>query len=270
MRSVPQATLIGDGISDLLLGDDTVNSGDGIVYVIFGSRAGFAPFFNLTSLNGINGFTILAVAENGQLGISVSTAGDINGDGISDIVLGAYGAYADNLFFGGSYVIFGSRGSFGSIFNLTTLNGANGFFVPGITVKGQLGTSVSAAGDINGDGLSDIVLGAPYANSNTGTSYVIFGSRGGFISPFNLTTLNGTNGFTVRGIATSGDLGYAVSTAGDINGDGLSDLLLGALNVSSGNGASYVIFGSRGGFTSFFNLTTLNGTNGFVVTSIVA
>ena len=61
------------------------------------------------------------------------------------------------------------------------------------------------------------------------TAYVIFGSRGGFVSPFNLANLNGTNGFMVPGIASGGQLGISVSTAEDINGDNIADLVLGVL-----------------------------------------
>ncbi len=74
--------------------------------------------------------------------------------------------------------------------------------VPGIVSGGQLGSSVSTAGDINGDNITDLVLGAASANSND-TAYVIFGSRGGFVSPFNLANLNGSNGFVIPGIASA-------------------------------------------------------------------
>jgi hypothetical protein len=256
----------GDGLSDLVLGAVGTNSSTGASYVIFGSRKQFESIFNLTTLNGTNGFSVPGIAANGQLGYQVSTAGDINGDGLSDFVLGAFAA--NN---GTAYVIFGSHEKFGSTFDLTTLNGRNGFSVPGIATSGQLGYQVSTAGDINGDGLSDLVLGVLYANSNFGASYVIFGSRGGFGSIFNLTNLNGTNGFTVRGTTQGGYLGSSVTAAGDINGDGLNDLVLGAAaGINASAGASYVIFGSRGGFASSFNLTTLNGTNGFIVPGIAA
>ena len=96
---------------------------------------------------------------------------------------------------------------FPASFNLNTLNGANGFTVPGVATGGYLGYSVSTAGDMNGDGISDLVLGAYYANSGLGVSYVIFGSRSGFPASFNLNTLNGNNGFTVPGVAADGNLG---------------------------------------------------------------
>ena len=125
---------------------------------------------------------------------------------------------------------------------MTNLNGTNGFAIPGIAPNGYLGTVVSTAGDINGDGIADLVLGAYGVNSDDGASYIIFGSRGEFTSPFNLTNLNGTNGFTVPGVVSNAQLGGAVGTAGDINGDGISDLVLGAATENSNVGTSYVHF----------------------------
>ena len=254
-----------DNITDLVLGAFTANSISGAVYVIFGSYGGFGSTLDLTALNGTNGFTIPGVVSNGQLGVSVSTVGDVNDDNITDLVLGAFGVSSNN---GIAYVIFGSREGFGSSFDLATLNGSNGFTVPGVAASGNLGVSVSTAGDMNGDNLSDLVLGAWQADSGWGTSYVIFGNRSGFPVSFNLSALDGTNGFTVPGVAAGGSLGISVSTAGDMNRDNLSDLVLGAYYANSGWGASYVIFGSQSRFPASFNLPALNGTNGFTVPGV--
>jgi hypothetical protein len=262
----------GDGIDDVIIGASEAspngyNSGQS--YVVFGKRTGFSPTLNLSDLNGANGFTINGIKKEDYSGISVSSAGDVNHDGIADLIIGASGADPNGDGSGQSYVVFGKSTGFNPTFNLSSLNGADGFAINGIKSGDNLGVSVSSAGDVNGDGIDDVIIGTPNADPNgydSGQSYVVFGKSTGFSPTFNLSSLNGANGFAINGIKASGS-GFSVNSAGDVNGDGIADLLIGAPNVylngdSSPSGQSYVVFGGKNiGKGSTINLTGTAGTD---------
>lgn len=143
-------------------------------------------------------------------------------------------------------------------FNLSDLTGSNGFTINGVSPYDTSGYFVSGAGDINGDGIDDVIIGAPGFNGNNpdattspGYSYVVFGKLGGFSANFELSKLDGTNGFAIKGIAENNGTGWSVSGAGDINGDGIDDVIIGARFADPNGlidaGSSYVVFGKQGG-----------------------
>jgi Ca2+-binding RTX toxin-like protein len=231
-----------------------------------------APVVDLASLDGTNGFRLDGVAAGDKAGWSVASAGDVNGDGYADLIVGAYGAPAGFSNAGAAYVVFGNGSGLDSSFSLSGLNGENGFRLDGIDDGDVTGVSVASAGDVNGDSISDLIVGGLFAGDGAGESYVVFGHAGGFASAIDLDSLDGTNGFRLDGAATD-DESARVAAAGDLNGDGFGDLLIGGVRVDADGhadaGASYVVFGSSS-IASVLDLGALDGTNGFRLDGVAA
>ena len=120
---------------------------------------------------------------------------------------------------------------------LAALDGTNGFRLDGIDAYDDSGFSVAGAGDVNGDGIDDLIIGAPApaATAVAGESYVVFGSAAGFAASLDLAALDGTNGFRLDGIDDYDHSGCSVAGAGDVNGDGIDDLIIGAPDADPGD-----------------------------------
>ena len=271
----------GDGVADLIIGagnaDPNGFNAPGQSYVVFGGMGvGSGGSIELASLDGTDGFVLNGVDSFDFSGSSVSGAGDVNGDGVDDLILGAPGADANgNDFAGETYVVFGSAGlGTGGSVELSDLDGNDGFVLNGIDTYDGLGVSVSSAGDINGDGVADLIIGAPasrFASPESGDSYVVFGGTGvGSGGSIEISSLDGNDGFVLNGIMRNERSGGSVSGAGDINGDGVDDLIIGASNASQAyEGASYVVFGDSGvGSGGSIELSSLDGNDGFVLNGI--
>ena len=289
----------GDGFDDLVIAtplagellnspysyDDSDRRGE--AYIIFGNNNGFNSNFNLNNLNGNNGFTIAGVGIEDGLGSAVSNAGDINGDGIDDLFLGARYASqtGEYTFEGGGYVVFGKNTAFDRDFDLTTLNGTNGFSIPGLNLDDNLGNAVSV-GDINGDGIDDLSIGANTAgqtindgdgysySDRRGETYILYGKNSSFNAEIDLDSLSLVEGAKITGIDRDDIFGSALSSGGDINNDGVNDLVISAPDVAlSGDytqeGEVYVVFVPKVDADNELNLILgtpqndiLNGTNG--------
>lgn len=230
----------GDGIPDLLTGAWYPSS---TLYVIFGTKVGFPNPLPLNSLNGTNGFTITNVGYPEQL-----VVGDVNGDGIADIVLGQY-ILID--------VIFGHTGSWPATMDAdywtNKLNGTNGFYlVPETWGSEKYGDNALAIGDINGDGVNDII----FDDEINSRLYVLFGQKCGGAtsgyaacpaSPSPIALADGTHGFYLNQHGAAGHDYQPVAIA-DINGDGIPDLLIGATNCACD--FIDVVFGHKGSWAA--------------------
>jgi Ca2+-binding RTX toxin-like protein len=224
----------------------------GVAYVIFGKTGALRSAIDLTNLSASDRFIIVGDAANDHLGRSVSGAGDINGDGIDDLIVGAPLGDNGGLSAGEAYVIFGKAGATRGTIDLTTLTASDGFIIQGDAAGDRAGRRVSSAGDINGDGFDDFLIGAIYASPNSnGRTYVIFGKEGETRANIDLSSLSATDGFFIQGAYGYDQFGISVSAAGDVNGDGIDDLIIGApRNDIYGSpyaaGATYVIYGKSG------------------------
>ena len=263
----------GDGYDDVIIGalwaDSIGNSrlNDGEAYVIFGKQSGLADI-DLASMTNAQGFRLFGPGGD-HAGISVSGAGDINGDTFADIIIGVPNAgFGGGAPTGRSYVIFGTKDGLADV-DLKALAPEDGFFIHSTKGLGA-GDAVSTAGDVNGDGFSDLILGSRDVSGAGSESFVIFGHSGKF-SNLDLATLSGANGFTIKGAKDNDGAGDAVSSAGDINNDGLDDLIIGARladgpagEVRLNAGASYVIFGQTN-FDASIDLASLAPDEGFTI-----
>lgn len=253
----------GDGLNDIAIGAPFYYSGtyaEGATYLIYGQQGGFgSPTLTLSTLSGGDGFRLTGTAELDYAGKSVALAGDINGDGIDDLVVGApYASPNATTYSGSTYVIYGDA----RVFSATqTIDSVADVTINGVqTIEAATGFSLAYAGDINGDGFDDLIIGrAPYAGVDAGSAYILFGS-GTLPAAIELdgltpsdsalsggsATLTDLAGFVLSGIDLNDYAGQIVSSAGDVNGDGFADIIIGAYTAAPNgtySGESYLLYG---------------------------
>ncbi|NNE82923.1 MAG: hypothetical protein HKN28_03030, partial [Alphaproteobacteria bacterium] len=273
----------GDGFDDVAMSSSRLHPDVSGAFVIFGTDQGFDLNFDLASLNGTNGFRFDGTESNDFTGEAISRAGDVNKDGIADILIGAVQTFNENNTTGAVFVVFGAE-QFAPVMTKSDLDGTNGFQVISAIGQSGLGSplTLSSIGDFNGDGVDDFAAALNNetvggVSPATGKIHVIFGRDTSNNNPdfdpiFDLTNLDASTGMILHGAPGDG-VGFLMSPTGDLNDDGLADFIVGATNDFD---RIYVAFGSIDFATGtpsdlpiVFDLTTLDGTNGFIVNAVV-
>lgn len=189
---------------------------------------------DLANLAEGTGFVINAkdLSKTARAGWTVAIAGDVNADGLADLVVGAPATIGDDTALkGASYVVYGSSNESDVTLNeegVSDNNASRGFVIQGSTLGDLSGTSVSNAGDVNSDGYADLLIGARAARNNTGSSYVVYGSLDEGNVDLSDLDVNSERGFVIQGVGIGHASGANVASAGDVNADGYADLVIGS------------------------------------------
>jgi len=265
-----------DGIDDIVLSTpytdyealpmDGQGLNNGSAYIIFGKEDSFSEFFDLTLLDGSNGFRVVGWQYWENAGTLAGGAGDLNGDGIDDLYVTADDAEdPNNISTGQVYIIYGKNGSFPADIVVNQISQNVGFTITGAAADDNLGVAAAPLDDINDDGINDLILGGWYANGNRGGAYVIYGTCGNTYTTLSVSNLNGSNGFALIGNSSGNNFGSVVGDAGDLNHDGIHDLFVGARKESN-TGKMYIVYGNATGFPSQINANTISNNYGITIT----
>jgi hypothetical protein len=218
-----------DGYADIIIGApgyDGIEPDTGAILVYHGSASGLADSPALT---------VVGQQKWGEFGNAVAGAGDVNGDSFADVIAGEHYYTNGQVHEGRAHVFFGSPSG---------VITSTAWTYESDQSESRLGAAVAAAGDINHDGLDDIIIGAPSFNNDQsleGRAFVFYSRTTGF---------GQAPDWFAEGNATEAWFGWSVGTAGDVNGDGYADVLIGApnlLNSLAGNGAVFAYHGSSQG-----------------------
>ncbi|MGH7725358.1 MAG: FG-GAP-like repeat-containing protein [Candidatus Eiseniibacteriota bacterium] len=219
-----------DGYSDVVIGAPSYFDGVEFAGTLVVVHGGATPIFTRTR-------TVTAGTATGEgLGSILGSAGDVNGDGVDDVIIGSpYFANGESFAAGAAYVFHGGFDPFQP--EPPGATALPDWTFLGTSLNDAVGFSVAAAGDVNGDGYGDVLVGAPqspFGGGGRGIAYLFYGSA---------TGLSPSPGWTEHGEGITDELGTSVAGAGDVNGDGFADVLVGA-PASHIEGAVFLYLGS--------------------------
>jgi hypothetical protein len=247
----------GDGFDDILIsaqGNDLGGVDAGKVYLIFGKASGWKTGISLSKADA--SFNGEAAGDNS--GSVLASAGDVNGDGFDDILIGALNNDGGGDAAGKGYLILGKASGW---HQNTSLSLADASFI-GEHPGDWAGYSMAGAGDVNRDGLDDFLIGA-YRNSDSGMwagqTYLLLGKASGWLRDTSLAYCDGS--WVGEGKTTYDESGASVAGAGDVNGDGYDDILIGAPSnqlIGKDAGQSYLILGKSSGWAMRTSLSYAN------------
>lgn len=223
----------------------------------------------LANLPGAAGFRFDGLQKAARLGEQVAGLGDVNGDAIDDFgVLAPGPSSSRHALVSTLFVVFGSSDIASQRVNLKTLDGTRGFRVVGSLDQFRL-RSIAPAGDVNGDGIADILIGSESAKPADGTLggrvTILYGRAGGFSAELRMEELLPAEGATIQGAPNDGFRGGPIAGGADLNGDGISDILLGAPGAGP-CGAAFAVYGRAGGPPAVTELSQIDATTGLKLT----
>ncbi len=240
---------------------------------------------SVRNVNGLDGFVIVGETPGHFSGMDVAMGGDVNGDGLADLMIGTQSEYlgGGGLPAGSVALIHGSLVPYPARFDMNDFDGYNGYKIFGSGDAPRLGDPIDGIGDFNADGWRDLVFGnfqsSPGGLYRAGATHIHFGGPVGFYAQVPAPV---TRGLALLGDQEGGRVGSSVAGAGDINGDGIDDVVTGAPGMTTirrvgleilefpAAGKVYVVYGSALGFSSTLAVRDLDGTNGFVINGLDA
>jgi len=244
-----------DGINDLAIGayyDDDGGSGRGAVYVLFMKTDGTVKSYQ--KISDTEGSFTATLDDTDLFGVSVTAMGDLNGDGIIDLAVGAIFDDDGGSNHGAVYVLF--MNTDGTVKSFQKISDTVGSFTATLGSSDIFGVSVSALGDLDGDGVTDLAVGAPEdddGGEGRGAMYVLFLKTDGTVKSYQ--KISNTEGSFTATLNTGDRFGASVTAMGDLDGDGVTDLVVGAQEDDDGGqsrSAVYVLFMQTNGTVKSF------------------